>query len=111
MARGVKNFRTKTGKKSRVFFKKHVRKISELWSETVAGDFHRTLLLQSRFLVSSGKVKPPVYGHRANRNFTKFPSEKYSFPRQINACADRREIRNDCRLFLASCTMQDAIVS
>ncbi|WP_397389494.1 DUF1661 domain-containing protein, partial [Porphyromonas gingivalis] len=50
LARGVKNFRTKTGKKSRVFFKKHVRKISELWSETVAGDFHRTLLLQSRFL-------------------------------------------------------------
>ncbi|EIW94703.1 hypothetical protein HMPREF1322_0682 [Porphyromonas gingivalis W50] len=61
--------------------------------------------------MSSGKVKPPVYGHRANRNFTKFPSEKYSFPRQINACADRREIRNDCRLFLASCMMQDAIVS
>ncbi|WP_157764971.1 DUF1661 domain-containing protein [Porphyromonas gingivalis] len=28
--REAKNFRTKTGKKSRVFFKKHVRKISEL---------------------------------------------------------------------------------
>ena len=51
-----------------------------------------------------------IWAQQANRNFTKFPSEKYSFPRQINACADRREIRNDCRLFLASCTMQDAIV-
>ena len=62
-------------------------------------------------LSAFGKDQTPVYGHRANRNFTKFPSEKYSFPRQINACADRREIRNDCQLILASCTMQDAIVN
>ena len=52
-----------------------------------------------------------IWTQQANRNFIKFPLEKHSFFRQINACADRREIRNDCRLFLASCTMQDAIVS
>ena len=52
-----------------------------------------------------------IWTQQANRNFIKFPLEKYFFPRQINACADRREIRNDCRLFLAPCTMQDAIVS
>ncbi len=58
-----------------------------------------------------GKDQTSRYGYQANRNFPKFPLEKYSFPRQINACADRREIRNDCQLILASCTMQDAIVS
>ncbi|WP_235290126.1 DUF1661 domain-containing protein [Porphyromonas gulae] len=41
--REAKNFRTKTGKKSRVFFKKHVRKISEFWFlKSFSSSLHQT---------------------------------------------------------------------
>ncbi|ATR98968.1 hypothetical protein CS550_07190 [Porphyromonas gingivalis] len=38
----------------------------------------------------------------------KFP--QVSIREALLSSSNRREIRNDCRLFLASCTMQDAIV-
>ena len=43
-------------------------------------------------------------------------SSKQKFPQVsirevLLSSSNRREIRNDCRLILASCTMQDAIVS
>ncbi|ATS03948.1 hypothetical protein CS374_02375 [Porphyromonas gingivalis] len=43
-------------------------------------------------------------------------SSKQKFPQVsirevLLSSSNRREIRNDCRLFLASCTMRDAIVS
>ncbi|PDP42046.1 hypothetical protein CLI84_02615 [Porphyromonas gingivalis] len=39
----------------------------------------------------------------------KFP--QVSIREVLLSSSNRREIRNDCQLFLASCTMQDAIVS
>ncbi|MGP1558508.1 MAG: hypothetical protein ACTTH9_07500 [Porphyromonas gingivalis] len=66
---------------------------------------------QTSGIWTSSKQKFPQVSFRGG--YLRFAEThmKHSFPRQINACADRREIRNDCQLILASCTMQDAIVS
>ncbi|WP_155275296.1 DUF1661 domain-containing protein [Porphyromonas gulae] len=43
MAREAKNSRTKTEKKSRAFFKKHVRKISGFWLlKSLSSSLHQT---------------------------------------------------------------------